>query len=203
MKALLNDLMEFTTYRLGGGLSLATEPLQLDHFARNTLDEIGAVFAGRALVLESQGDMAGEWDPRRLHQALSNLVFNALKYGFADTPVRVGLDGTHQGEVQLTVRNTGRPIAPHVLPRLFDPLVREERDVQEDGPAPEPGATGANLGLGLYVVRQIALAHGGSVEVSSDKEATEFRMRLPRMPGVHASAGQASAGQASALPRPR
>lgn len=121
--------------------------------------------------------MGVEWDARRFHQVLSNLVFNALKYGFPSSPVCVGLDGTSENEVQLTVRNTGRPIPAGLLPRLFDPLVREERE--------DPGAgsqlAGANLGLGLYVVREIVTAHGGSVEVVSDDEATEFRLRLPRV----------------------
>jgi signal transduction histidine kinase len=177
MKALLDDLMEFTSYRLGRGLSLAPEHLLLDQFARNTLDEIEAISSGRVLILGSQGDMAGEWDARRLHQALSNLVFNALKYGFPSSPVCVGLDGTRKDEVQLTVRNTGKPIAPGLLPQLFDPLVREKR---EDGDSGSQVA-GANLGLGLYVVREIATAHGGSVEVISNDETTEFRLRLPRV----------------------
>ncbi len=191
MKALLNDLMEFTTYRLGKGLSLVTAPLQLDQFARNTLDEINAVYAERSLELESLGDMHGQWDARRLHQALSNLVFNALKYGYPSAPVHVALDGSSPHEVLLTVRNTGKPIAPHMLPRLFDPLVREERD--DDGAGdlidshgggkrmPAPLVAGANLGLGLYLVREIAQAHGGSVEVFAEGETTQFRLRLPRM----------------------
>lgn len=192
MKALLNDLMEFTTYRLGKGLSLTPVPLQLDQFVRHTLDEINAVYAERTLVLESHGDMQGRWDGRRLHQALSNLVFNALKYGFPGLPVSTVLDGTRPDEVLLTVRNTGKPIAPHMLPRLFDPLVREESDEDRETRssieshsasqgAPADLVAGANLGLGLFVVREIALAHGGSVEVVADGEATEFRLRLPRV----------------------
>lgn len=201
MKALLNDLMEFTTYRLGKGLSLVPVRLQLDQFARHTLDEISAVYPERALELESQGDMNGEWDGRRLHQALSNLVFNALKYGSSGLPVCIAIDGTAQDEVLLTVRNTGKPIAPHMLPRLFDPLVREERDddnndndnTHTDG-AFAPQVAGANLGLGLYVVSEIALAHGGSVEVVSEGEATAFSLRLPRV--CTSSADAVSARQA-------
>lgn len=188
MKALLNDLMEFTTYRLGKGLRLVTVPLQLDQFARNTLDEINAVYAERALELVSLGDMQGRWDGRRLHQALSNLVFNALKYGYPSAPVHIVLDGSSPHAVLLTVRNTGKPIAPHLLPRLFDPLVREEReedsDVSDDRGSNAPLVSGANLGLGLFVVREIAQAHGGSVEVFAEGETTEFRLRLPRVCSV-------------------
>lgn len=200
MKALLNDLMEFTTYRLGKGLSLVPVRLQLAQFARHTLDEISAVYPERVLQLESRGDMDGVWDGRRLHQALSNLVFNALKYGASGLPVSVAIDGTAQDEVVLTVRNTGKPIAPHLLPRLFDPLVREERDddgddhnatTSADGGF-SPQVAGANLGLGLYVVSEIALAHGGSVDVVSKGQTTAFSLRLPRV--CASSSPAASAG---------
>lgn len=180
MKALLDDLMEFTTYRLGKGLSLSPAHMQLDQFARNTLDEIDAISSERELILQSHGDLRGEWDPRRLHQALSNLVFNALKYGFPNSPVWVELDGTGD-DVLLTVRNTGKPIAAALLPKLFDPLVRDESR-EESKPADSSAqVAGANLGLGLYVVREIATAHGGTVEVTSDASATEFTLRLPRV----------------------
>jgi signal transduction histidine kinase len=177
MSALLDDLMEYTRHRLGAGLTIAPTLLQLDQFARNTLDEIDAISNGRVLTLQSRGDLEGEWDARRLHQALSNLVFNALKYGSPDAPVCVSLDGTGKDEVVVSVRNTGKPISRALLPRLFDPLVREE---QQEGNA-DSKVAGANLGLGLYVVREIATAHGGAVEVTSDEKATEFRLCLPRV----------------------
>ena len=176
MTALLHDLMEFTNYRLGEGLRLKPKALRLDQFARETIDEIDVISSGRVLLLDSPGDMAGEWDARRLHQALSNMIFNALKYGFPSSPVWVGIDGTSPDEVVLTVRNTGKPIPPELLPRLFNPLVREQRE--EDGTGSQ--VSGANLGLGLFVLREIATAHGGAVEVTSGHDATEFSLRLPR-----------------------
>jgi signal transduction histidine kinase len=71
MKALLDDLVEYTRHRLGSGLAIAPAPVQLDDFVRNTLDEISAMSAGRILELAAEGDLQGEWDARRLHQALS------------------------------------------------------------------------------------------------------------------------------------
>ena len=176
MKALLDDLVEYTRHRLGSGLAIAPAALQLDHFARNTLDEIEAISRGSVIELDVAGNLQGEWDARRLHQALSNLVFNALKYGLPGAPIRISLDGTRENEVVLAVQNSGRPIPQELLPTLFDPLVRAER---EDGGA-DSQIAGANLGLGLYVVREIAKAHGGSVQVTSDDSATRFELRLPR-----------------------
>jgi signal transduction histidine kinase len=177
MKALLDDLVEYTRHRLGGGLAIDPANLQLDQFARATLDEIAAISSGRVLDLEVEGDLEGEWDARRLHQALSNLVFNALKYGRPSAPIRITLDGTRADEVVLAVQNIGRPIPPGLLPTIFEPLVRA---AGEDGGA-DSQVAGANLGLGLYVVREIANAHGGTVDVTSDESATRFELRLPRI----------------------
>ncbi|HSI49846.1 MAG TPA: HAMP domain-containing sensor histidine kinase [Ideonella sp.] len=186
MKALLDDLVEYTRHRLGSGLPIDPADLQLDQFARETLDEIAAISGGRELALEVRGDLRGEWDARRLHQVLSNLVVNALKYGLPDAPIRICLDGTRADEVILAVENTGKPIPKRLLPTLFDPLVRA---AGEDWEADSPVA-GANLGLGLYVVREIATAHGGTVEVTSNENATRFALRLPRVSARVSSPGQ-------------
>ena len=177
MSALLDDLTEYTRHRLGAGLAIDPVPLQLGQFARNTLDEIDVINMGPPIGLTLHGDLEGEWDARRLHQALSNLVFNALKYGAPGAPIGVDIDGTLEREVVIEVRNTGVPIPRDLIPRLFDPLVRAGSD---DWPA-DSQVAGANLGLGLYVVREIATAHGGSVEVASDAVSTRFELRLPRV----------------------
>lgn len=177
MKALLDDLTEYTRGRLGDGLSVDPAPLDLARFARDTLEEIGAINPARPLHLAVAGDVEGEWDARRLHQALSNLVFNALKYGDAGAAPEVQLDGTAPDQVVISVENRGRPIAADLLPRLFDPLVRAEGD----GWSADSQVAGANLGLGLFVVREIATAHGGTVDVVSDSTSTRFELRLPRL----------------------
>lgn len=176
MKSLLDDLMEYTKDRLGADLTINPAPLQLDEFARDTLAEISTINDACVLKLQAQGMMQGEWDSSRLHQALSNLVFNALKYGHPGKPIHVGLDGSQIGEMVLTVRNEGNPISSEVLPRIFEPLVRAETEGGKVN-----FLAGANLGLGLYVVRQIAVAHGGTVGVTSRNSSTCFELRLPRV----------------------
>lgn len=176
MKALLDDLVEYTRNRLGAGLSVERTPLQMEKFARDTLNEIETLSIGRVLELESHGDTSGEWDARRLHQALSNLVFNALKYGNPGSAIHVSVDGRGKEVVILAVENAGKPIPVEVLPRIFDPLVR----AQVDEPDADLPTSGANLGLGLYVVREVAQAHGGTVQVSSTNPVTRFELRLPR-----------------------
>ncbi|MBT2792932.1 sensor histidine kinase [Paraburkholderia strydomiana] len=74
-------------------------------------------------------------------------------------------------QVRFEVRNAGPAIEPALLPRIFHPLQR----------GPEAGVQkGFNLGLGLYIAREIAAAHGGTIEVRSDDRETVFTVSLPR-----------------------
>jgi len=102
---------------------------------------------------------------------------NALQHGRRDRPVEVHIaaDGD---PVELSVTNEGPPIAPDLLPVLFDPFRRAERNV----------AARHGVGLGLYIVNEIILRHGGSIAVVSDDERTRFALRLPRSVSVPAPA---------------
>ena len=104
---------------------------------------------------------------------ISNLLSNALQYSPPGTPVRVENHG-EEDAVVLKVHNTGAPIPQDMLPGLFEPLER----------GPEVGENRErSIGLGLYIVRQLVLAHGGSVDVhSTPTEGTTFTVRLPRRP---------------------
>ncbi|MEO7097294.1 MAG: ATP-binding protein, partial [Polyangiales bacterium] len=112
-------------------------------------------------------------DADRLQQAVSNLVTNAVHHGVADGPIRVTTSGSAD-EISIAVHNEGKTIDPESLAVLFDPFRR----------AGSPSGSTSNaggVGLGLYIVDQIARAHGGSVSVSStDAGGTTFTMRLPR-----------------------
>jgi signal transduction histidine kinase len=104
-------------------------------------------------------------------QVISNLVGNALVHGAPDEPVTVSIDVGGE-ELWLRVHNAGPQIAPELIPALFEPFRRgAERDATRSG----------GLGLGLFIVRQIVLAHGGDVSVDSTATAgTTFIARLPR-----------------------
>ena len=182
IKALADDLLEFTINGLSIGAPIVPVPMQLDLFCRQTLDEIETISAGRLIGLHTEGDMKGAWDNRRLHQLLWNLVINALKYGTETKPILVSLDGNHTDTVTLAVHNSGTPIPADVLPHLFAPLVRGSlEDVAFRIPA------GANMGLGLYIANTIVKAHSGTISVtSSAEEGTHFKVSLPRYPEIHA-----------------
>jgi len=104
----------------------------------------------------------------RLLQLLSNLVANALEHGTAGSPVVVTVRGDHD-EVIVQVKNRGT-IPADALPTLFDPF----RDRRRTSPRSR------GLGLGLYISQQVAVAHGGHIDVASDAGGTSFAVRLPR-----------------------
>jgi len=170
MQALLDDMLDFNRTRLGLGVNIAPTEGDLAKQLADELDLLRAVHPDRELELDIVGDCQGVWDGRRLQQLLGNLVLNAIKYGSPDAPVRVTLTG-EQAEVLLEVKNSGTAIERSTLDRIFDPLQR--------GPNYQDRNDDSSLGLGLYIAREIARAHGGSIEARSDETETVFVVRLP------------------------
>ena len=157
-----------------GGVPVRPQPVDLAPVCRQVLEELQAIYPQRILQLEVEGDTQGHWDRERLQQALSDLVGNALEHGTGNLPIRVRLwdDG---GEQRLEVNNQGVPIPPASLANLFQPFHRGTTAVRH--------ASGGGVGLGLYIVREIARAHRGDVRVrSSEQEGTTFSILLPRQP---------------------
>ena len=171
MKALLDDLVDFSRTKLGLGINISLANADLSALFADELDQLRGAHPGRQMNLEVAGDTRGRWDGPRLQQLLRNLVSNAIKYGVPDAPVRVLLTG-EKANVRLEVSNRGT-IDASILDAIFHPLKR--------GPAQEDAhGTDGGLGLGLYIVQQIALAHGGDAAVRSEQGETVFVVRLPR-----------------------
>jgi PAS domain S-box-containing protein len=171
MGRMIGELLDFTRGRLGGGIPISRQPLNLRHLCRHVLEELEAAHPGRELLLEAEGHFQGEWDPDRLAQVFGNLFKNALDYSPEGSPVRISLHD--EGDtVRVEVHNEGRPIPAELLPSIFQPF----RRFSEESTHPTSG-----LGLGLFIVEQIILGHGGTVSVrSSQREGTTFTVRLPR-----------------------
>lgn len=166
---LVGDLLDFTQARLGTGIPIRRKPVDLNEVAKQVADELRAAGAGRELLLEAAGDAHGEWDPDRVEQMLSNLVSNALQYGEPNAPVTIRTHGAGD-TVTVAVHNRGAPISAELLPTLFLPMKRGAEE-----------AADRSVGLGLYIVKHIIDAHGGTIDVTSSKDAgTTFTVRLPR-----------------------
>ncbi|MGZ8846533.1 MAG: ATP-binding protein [Pyrinomonadaceae bacterium] len=172
MKALLDDLIDFNRTTLGLGIKIDLADVDLAALFKDELEQLRAAHPGRQIELEIAGDLRCLWDGVRLQQLLRNLVVNAINYGSANTPIHVLLT-CDEANVTIEVKNSGSAIEKEILKQIFDPLTRGlgqgERD---DG--------GSGLGLGLYIVREVARAHGGDVTVRSDNRETAFAVKLPR-----------------------
>ncbi|UQA56831.1 sensor histidine kinase [Polyangium aurulentum] len=168
---MIRDLLDFTKARLAGGIPIVRGPVNLHDLARQVLDEARLAHPERQIEASAKDDGDGEWDGDRLAQVLSNLVNNAITYSPEDSRVRVQTRG--EGEhVVLSVHNHGAPIPPELVPRLFEPMQRG---------AGQRATADRSIGLGLFIVKSIVDAHGGTIDVrSTEAEGTTFTVRLPR-----------------------
>ena len=172
LKALLDDLVDFNRTKFGLGINITLADVDLAAVFADELELLRGAHPGRRLELEVVGDTRGRWDGPRLQQLLRNLVSNAIQYGTPDAPVRVVVVGKAT-DVRFEVTNSGPAIEQPALDQIFDPLKR--------GPvAGKSHNTDGGLGLGLYIVREIARAHGSEVEVRSEAGETVFAVRLSR-----------------------
>ena len=169
MERMIEQLLDFTRARAGGGIELARRPSDASEICAHALSELEIAHPDWKIRAEIVGDLAGNWDGDRLMQVFSNLVANAGQHGSPEQGVLVRLDGTTPDSVQIEVKNGGT-IPETVLRHLFDPFltVRLGRDRSR------------GLGLGLFIVREIVRAHGGTVDVVPELGSTTFRVRLPR-----------------------
>jgi two-component system, sensor histidine kinase len=160
MRRLIDQLLIFTQ-GVAGGVPIHRELVNLR--------ELGAAMARghgttREIVVDDQLATPISVDADRMTQLLDNLVTNAMRYGHGKITVRLRRE---DGIAVIAVHNRGAPIPSDQLATLFDPYKRAAR-------------SHGGVGLGLYIVEQIARAHGGTVQVSSDADAgTTFEVRIP------------------------
>ena len=170
---ILNDLLDVTRSRFGSELPVNRTPMDMGEVSLQLVDEMRNANPERAINFEVSGNMKGEWDKARIGQIFSNLVGNAIQYSFKDTPITVTVKGSPE-EVQLSVHNEGAPIPPEKIGAIFDSFARAVND-EDNYPAL------MNLGLGLYITKNIVISHGGTIDVTStQKSGTTFSVRLPR-----------------------
>ncbi len=102
-------------------------------------------------------------------EALSNIAGNGIEHALPGTPVVVRAHSEGEGVV-VEISNRGEAIPAELRPLIFEPFHRGKTDK----------AAAGNLGLGLYIAKQIVVASGGTLDVRSGDGTTTFRMRLPR-----------------------
>lgn len=167
---ILAQLLDYAQIRHGGGVDLSIAAGDLGQIAESLVEELRLLYPDSEIRLHTSGNLCGDWDIGRLQQVVSNLLSNALQHGTAKRPIRINIRG-HRGGVSLQIENGGALVPELDRASLFDPF---RRGSSRSG--------SRNLGLGLYIVREIVLAHGGKISVSSSQEhdTTTFTVDLPR-----------------------
>jgi signal transduction histidine kinase len=176
MSRMIGDLCDFTGTGLGAALPVEPQRMDSRPLCQEVVDEMRSAFPTRTLRFQPHGDdLTGEWDGARLRQVVSNLLGNAFQHGGEGTPIDLTLSA-HGDHVRISVRNEGPPIPRDAIATIFDPLVRGDA-APESRKYRRPGS----IGLGLYIAREVAVAHGGTIDVASSAESgTVFTVTLPR-----------------------
>lgn len=161
--ALIDDLLDFTSASLGTGLRMELATVALHAVIADGLDELRLLHPAQSIVHRREGAETCRADGRRLVQLVGNLVSNAIVYGAAARTITV--TSTVGATCEISVHNHGPAIAAELQATMFEPMTRGETH----------GAR-RSVGLGLYIVREIARAHGGTATVASTSDGTTFRV---------------------------
>ena len=175
MAALLESLLDVNQIQSGHGMGLQPEKLDVHELSRGLLDEVKMAYPGMQLQSEFDGDPEVFADAPRLQQAISNLLSNARHHG--DSGRIITLKVLSDGDsVRISVHNWGPVIDAEKRAGLFKEYQgNQNRSERKSG----------GLGLGLYIVHSIVVAHQGHVEVESSRDAgTTFTISLPRHPSL-------------------
>ncbi|HVE53954.1 MAG TPA: HAMP domain-containing sensor histidine kinase [Ramlibacter sp.] len=175
IRAIIEQVVDFTRAQTDGVMPIVRVPGNIAAQVAKVVQETQVRHPARVLRLESSGNFDGSWDEGRIGQLLSNLLGNAILYGARDSDITVRM-WTTTDEVCFSVHNRGPAITNEDRERIFQPLQR--------GLLNHPGIEArepTGLGLGLYICREIVLAHKGRLDLESgEAEGTTFTVVLPR-----------------------
>lgn len=176
MNHLIRDLLDFTGTRLGAKMAVLPNAMGLRPLCHEVLSEMRAIHPTRTFIFSSacEDEIAGEWDAKRLRQLISNLLGNAVQHGFTTTPITITAS-SEDTRVLLAFHNFGKCIPEEQANVIFEPMKRHQPANSQEHSSPA-----GSIGLGLYIAREVAKAHGGTITVTSAGEETIFTVQLPR-----------------------
>ena len=168
MIRLINDMVDVSRIR-SGKLSIRPASTELSALLERVVSDLAqrTEAAGASMALHTPDPVHGVWDEFRVEQIIVNLLTNALRYG-GGKPVTISLSAD-AGQARVVVQDQGHGIAPEDIARIFDPFERAGNKEVREG-----------LGLGLYIARQLAESHGGTLDVASTPgSGAAFCLTLP------------------------
>ncbi|OPA88607.1 PAS domain-containing sensor histidine kinase [Pseudomonas fluorescens] len=153
---MIADLLDFTQARVGQGITIKAAPLALHEVIHHAVDELRVAFPKATLVHQAEGQGDACLDADRVQQIIGNLVANSVAYGNLQRPITI-TSRLGAGTCEVAVHNYGAVIPEALLAVLFEPMTR----------GTDQGSDVRSVGLGLYIVRELAKVHGGDVAVRS------------------------------------
>jgi len=171
LSRLVDGLLDYSKSTLGAGMTLHRGACDLGEAITEEVDLLRTTLHDTPISLHVEGDTCGHFDDARLREAVHNLVTNAAKYGDEGGEIRVTVAGD-ASRACIAVSNAGDPLPTDALNALFEPLRRGSKTANK--------GEHTSLGLGLFIVREIATAHGGDVNARVEAGRTIFVINLPR-----------------------
>ena len=180
MGSMVKDLLEYAKVQLGGSaIPLNFSLVSVGSVCQAAIDDASAAHPACAFELEAIGDLRAEVDADRLQQVFSNLLNNAAQYRSGAESIKISADG-NVNFITVKIRNLGPVIPGQSLEAIFNPLVQLSVAPSQQGPA------SSSMGLGLFIAREITMAHKGTITAESTAlSGTTFTVVLPR----HSSPG--------------
>lgn len=171
MSGMVDDMLEFSRVKLGNApIPLHRKTADVASLCASAVSDASAMHPRCTFEVVTEGQPSACIDADRARQLLVNLLGNAGQHGVAHVPIQLHATAGDT-EIVLRVSNTGKTIPKESLQHIFDPMVRLNPDLASSTQT-------TSLGLGLYIAREIALAHGGSLSVESKDDRTTFTARL-------------------------
>jgi signal transduction histidine kinase len=169
MSVLIDDVLDFTRARLGGGIGVELKDVNgLESNLNAVVQELQDGQPGRRIISNISVSRTVRCDIGRVQQVASNLIANALTHGDPQSPVRFSAETRGDGLV-VDVWNAGEPIPSESIDKIFEPFWRHSVSGNRQG-----------LGLGLHICAQIVRAHKGRISVTSTRKGgTRFTVQLP------------------------
>lgn len=152
-----------------GRLPIHFQPLELSFMIENLVEDIGILNPDIEVKAELQRGVTVLGDAALLNQVIQNLASNAVKFSLSESPIILTLTGGDR--IEFTISNRGQTIPKEDRNKIFERFYRSDKahSRKTDG-----------TGLGLSLAREIALAHGGTLELlNSEETVTVFRLSLP------------------------
>lgn len=168
MEVMASELLDLARARLGGGFQIQRSRVDVVALVTGLLQEFRLLYPDRPVTCELPASAEGSFDRSKVAQVISNLFRNAFEYAPAGTPISVTLLEQADSSISIEVANGGPAILDAVQETMFDPF-RRGRQASRHG-----------LGLGLFIAKEIATAHGGVLSFTSTEGETRFTLRLRR-----------------------